>query len=139
MIKILEEEVNGLILTITASIPLRIRVSEKIKIIKSADIAELIKDRYDIVRTVKENQLSNSMRGNGKQKAQWDFQIRKKKPAPRKPAPKKAPVVKKLPPKEPVVEENLPTPDQEVSTKPSTKLSIRGRMSKIAKEKINKT
>jgi len=139
MIEIIKEEVDGVILTVLASVKLRVRVSEKIKFVKSSDIAELLKDKYDIVSTVKENQLSNSMRGGGKQKGHYMFQIKEKaKPAPRKRAPqKKQPVVKKpVAPKEPSIEES--TPEPEVPIKTSTKPSIRGRMSKIAKEKINK-
>jgi len=140
MIEIIKEEVDGVILTVLASVRLRVRVSEKITFVKSSDIAELLKDKYDIISTVKENQLSNSMRGGGKQKGQYMFQIREKlKPAPRKrPPQKKQPAANKPPaPKKPSVEET--TPEPEVPTNVSTKPSIRGRMSKIAKNKINKT
>ena len=139
MIEIIKEEVDGLILTVLASVRLRVRVSEKIRFVKSSDIAELLKDKYEIISTVKENQLSNSMRGGGKQKGQYMFQIREKvKPAPRKRSPqKKQPAIKKPPaPKEHSVE--APTPEPEVPTKTSTKPSIRGRMSKIAKNKLDK-
>ena len=135
MIKILKEEVNGSILTVTASVPLRVRVSDKVVFVKSKDIIELISDRYDIVSTVKENQLSNSMRGNGKQKGQWDFQIRKAKAAPKKAEPRK-PVTPA--PKKVTAEDTDSEPTIQTTTKASTKPSIRGRMSKIAKEKINK-
>ena len=139
MIEIIKEEVDGVILTVLASVKLRVRVSEKIRFIKSSDIAELLKDKYEIIGTVKENQLSNSMRGGAKQKGQYMFQIREKtKTAPRKPrAQKKQPAAKKPPaPKEYSVE--APTPEPEVPTKTSTKPSIRGRMSKIAKNKLDK-
>jgi len=140
MIEIIKEEVDGVILTVLASVRLRVRVSENIMFVKSSDIAELLKDKYDIVNTVKENQLSNSMRGGGKQKGHYMFQIREKaKPAPKKRTPqRKKPVVKDSPaPKEPSVEDSQPEP--EVPANVSTKPSIRGRMSKIAKNKINKT
>lgn len=139
MIEIIKEEVDGVILTVLASVRLRVRVSEKIRFVKSSDIAELLKDKYEIINTVKENQLSNSMRGGGKQKGQYMFQIREKtKTAPRKRSPqKKQPAAKKPPaPKEPSIE--VPTPEPEVPTKASTKPSIRGRMSKIAKDKTSK-
>ena len=139
MIEIIKEEVDGVMLTILASVRLRVRVSDKIIIVKSTDIMEILKHKYDFVGTVKENQLSNSMRGGGKQKGQYMFQIREKvKPAPRKRAPqKKQPAIKKPPaPKEPSIE--APTPEPEVPTKVSTKPSIRGRMSKIAKDKLDK-
>ena len=135
MIKILKEEVNGSILTVTASVPLRVRVSDKVVFVQSKDIIELISDRYDIVSTVKENQLSNSMRGSGKQKGQWDFQIRKAKAAPKKAEPRK-PVTPA--PKKVTAEDTDSEPTIQTTTKASTKPSIRGRMSKIAKEKINK-
>lgn len=140
MIEILEEEVDGVILTVTAHIKLRIRIDQKIRIVKSKDIIDIMRDKYDIVSTVKDNQLSNSMRGGGKQKGQWMFQVRKKKPPARKPSPRKQPVSKPSPkpaPK-PAVNPPISTSVAETQTKPSTKASIRGRMSKIAKEKVNK-
>ena len=134
MIEILEEEVEGVILTVTAHVRLRVRVDEKIRIVKSNDIIDIMRNKYDIVGTIKDNQLSNSMRGAGKQKGQWMFQIRKKKSAARKPSPRKKTASKPLPKTNP----KPPAPATESQTKPSTKPSIRGRMSKIAKEKINK-
>lgn len=136
MIEILEEEMDGVILTVTAHVKLRIRVDEKIKIVKSDDIIDIMRSKYDIIGTVKDNQLSNSTRGGGKQKGQWMFQIRKKKPVARKPSPRKQPISKPAPKPDP--KPPAPTPAKETQTKPSTKTSIRGRMSNIAKEKINK-
>jgi|14_taG_2_1085336.scaffolds.fasta_scaffold00015_31 hypothetical protein len=140
MIEILEEEVDGVILTVTAQIRLRVRVDEKIKFVKSNDIIEIIRDKYDIIGTVKDNQLSNSMRGGGKQRGQWMFQVRKKKPAAQKPAPRKRPASKPAPKPAPKMSQKPPVSVSvaETQAKPSTKRSIRGRMSKIVEEKINK-
>lgn len=135
--KIIEENLEGMFLTVLVEVPLRKTVAEKVKFVNSGDVVNLLESKYKITGVVKNNRLSNSMRGGGKQKGTWVFQVKqqpkrkprtRKQPAPKKPAPpKKAPPVVKTP------EEKPPQP-----TKPSTKSSIRGRMSKIAKEKSSK-
>lgn len=132
--KILEENLDGVFLTVVVEIPLRITVAEKIEFINSKDVITLLDSKYKVINIVKNNRLSNSMRGGGKQKGSWIFQIEEiktrkpRKPRVRKPppAPKKTPTTAKLPKQESPTE-----------TKPSTKSSIRGRISKIAKEKLS--
>lgn len=129
--KIVEEILEGSVLTVLVEVPLRRTVAEKVKFVSSNDVIEKLEGKYQITGTVKNNRLSNSMRGGGKQKGTWVFMIKKqakKRPAKRKtttPAPKLD---------APKPQNEKPSPVKE-ETKPSTKRSIRGRMSKLAREK----
>ena len=126
--KILKEDLDGSKLTVLVEVPLRKTLSEKVKIVNSKDVINKLEEKYQITSTVKGNTLSNSMRGDGKQKGIWIFMIKeeqKKRTRTRKP---RAPAAKKK--VEPIVKEEEATEP----TKSSTKRSIRGRMSKIAKE-----
>ena len=133
--KIIEENLEGSFLTVLVEIPLRRTVAEKIKFINSGDIVNLLGSKYEITGVVKSNRLSNSMRGGGKQKGSWVFQVKqqpKRKPRARKqPAAKKPTPSRKTSPATKKTEVSTPQPK-----KTSTKPSIRGRMSKIAKEKL---
>ena len=135
--KIIEENLEGMFLTVLVEVPLRKTVAEKVKFVNSGDVVNLLESKYKITGVVKNNRLSNSMRGGGKQKGTWVFQVKlqpKRKPRTRKqPAPKKPTPPRQAPPVVKTPEEKPPQP-----TKSSTKSSIRGRMSKIAKEKSSK-
>jgi len=125
MIKILEEKLEGTLLTVTVEAKLRVTVEEKIKFFESGDVIKLLGEKYEVSGVIKNNRLSNSLRAGGKQKGSWIFEVKQqnssKKSTPRKTTPRKTAPKKTQP-----------------SKKPSTKPSIRGRMSKIAKEKITK-
>ena len=130
--KIIEENLEGTFLTVLVEITLRRTVAEKVKFINAADVIEELGEKYQITSTVKNNRLSNSMRGGGKQKGSWVFMVKekqKRKPRTRKVA--KPPIEKEDILVE-TAEEKLPEP-----ANPSTKRSIRGRMSSIAKNKKN--
>ena len=125
MIKILEEKLEGTLLTVMVEAKLRVTVNERVMFFESGDVIKLLGEKYEVSSVVKNNRLSNSLRGGGKQKGSWIFEVKQqdnsKKTTRRKAAPRKT------------------TPKQtQPSKKPSTKPSIRGRMSKIAKEKITK-
>ena len=128
---ILEEVLEGPVLTVLVEIPLRRTVAEKVKFISSEDIIGKLQEKYQVTSIVKNNRLSNSMRGGGKQKGTWIFMIKeqvKKRPTKRKPT-----VSKSKDDNSNTLSQKSELPQEE--TKVSTKRSIRGRMSKIAKEK----
>jgi hypothetical protein len=120
MLKIIDENLKDSVLTVTAEVKLRITLDEKVRFVTTQDVKDLLKDKYDILNTLKNNQLSNSMRGGGKQKGTWMFQVKTKQQRKPRTTPQKAPASK---------------PPSPAKTKSSTKPSIRGRMSKIAKQK----
>lgn len=128
---ILEEVLEGPVLTVLVEIPLRRTVAEKVKFISSEDVIGKLQGKYQVTSIVKNNRLSNSMRGGGKQKGTWIFMIKeqvKKRPTKRKPT-----VSKSKDDNSNTLSQKSELPQEE--TKVSTKRSIRGRMSKIAKEK----
>ena len=128
---ILEEVLEGPVLTVLVEVPLRRTVAEKVKFISSEDIIGNLQEKYLVTSIVKNNRLSNSMRGGGKQKGTWIFMIKeqvKKRPTKRKPT-----VSKSKDDNSNTLSQKSELPQEE--TKVSTKRSIRGRMSKIAKEK----
>ena len=128
---ILEEVLEGPVLTVLVDVPLRRTVAEKVKFISSEDIIGKLQEKYQVTSIVKNNRLSNSMRGGGKQKGTWIFMIKeqvKKRPTKRKPT-----VSKSKDDNSNTLSQKSELPQEE--TKVSTKRSIRGRMSKIAKEK----
>ena len=128
---ILEEVLEGPVLTVLVEVPLRRTVAEKVKFISSEDIIGKLQEKYQVTSIVKNNRLSNSMRGAGKQKGTWIFMIKeqvKKRPTKRKPT-----VSKSKDDNSNTLSQKSELPQEE--TKVSTKRSIRGRMSKIAKEK----
>lgn len=128
---ILEEVLEGPVLTVLVEVPLRRTVAEKVKFISSEDVIGKLQGKYQVTSIVKNNRLSNSMRGGGKQKGTWIFMIKeqvKKRPTKRKPT-----VSKSKDDNSNTLSQKSELPQEE--TKVSTKRSIRGRMSKIAKEK----
>ena len=74
--KILKEDLDGSKLTVLVEVPLRKTLSEKVKIVNSKDVINKLEEKYQITSTVKGNTLSNSMRGDGKQKGIWIFMIK---------------------------------------------------------------
>jgi len=128
---ILEEVLEGPVLTVLVEVPLRRTVAEKVKFISSEDIIGKLQEKYQVTSIVKNNRLSYSMRGGGNQKGTWIFMIKeqvKKRPTKRKPT-----VSKSKDDNSNTLSQKSELPQEE--TKVSTKRSIRGRMSKIAKEK----
>jgi len=121
MIKIIEETLKGSILKVKVETPLALTARVPKKKYKSKDVINILPDKYEILETLREDIISNYTLGNHKQTGEWHFKV--KIIAAQKQAPKKAPVQKK----------QIPPP--KTQTKPSTKPSIRGRMSKIAKDK----
>ena len=122
-------KVDAETIEVTASTKVRELAVEKKVFYKGADVANLITD-YDIIEVLKDYTIANTKRANYSQRATWFFKIkksttRKTKPAEAKPAPKIEHAVEKPP---------APT-TKPAQTKASTKRSIRGRMSKIAKDK----
>ncbi len=130
--KIIEENLEGTFLTVLVEITLRRTVAEKVKFINAADVIEELGEKYQITSTVKNNRLSNSMRGGGKQKGSWVFMVKEKQK--RKPRTRK--VAKPPIEKEDILVETAEEKLPELAN-PSTKRSIRGRMSSIAKNKKN--
>jgi hypothetical protein len=122
-------KVDAETIEVTASTKVRELAVEKKVFYKGSDVASLITD-YDIIEVLKDYTIANTKRANYSQRATWFFKIkktttRKTKPAKAKPAPKTEPTVEKPP----------APPTKPTQTKASTKRSIRGRMSKIAKDK----
>ena len=112
MLNIIEESVDNNILDIKVSVDLRAIASRPVKNYRSPQITKFLEQKYDIIECLSDDLISNSRNGNHKQIGYWRFKL-SKTPAP---APKPTAPTKKV----------------------STKTSIRGRMSKIAKEKTNK-
>tara|TARA_Y100001938_G_scaffold150883_1_gene244142 strand:+ start:1536 stop:1928 length:393 start_codon:yes stop_codon:yes gene_type:complete len=121
--KIIEEIIDNNTLTIRAKIKLKNLASDPKVRIKTKDIIDAIKEKYSIDKIIEHSEICNFLHGNKAQDGKWVFQIQAKPEtkttknrtrAPRKTAPAKKPSVPK---------------------NTSTKESIRGRMSKIAKEK----
>ena len=130
--KIVEENLEGTFLTVLVEVTLRRTVAEKVNFVNAVDVIKELGEKYQITRTVKDNRLSNSMRGGGKQKGSWIFMVKEKQK--RKPRTRKVakPTIDKKDVLSDTTQEKLPEPANS-----STKRSIRGRMSNIAKNKKN--
>jgi hypothetical protein len=104
MFKITNKKLEKDILTIQATIPLR-KIASRPKVkIKTQQIIEKISDEYTIISILKEDMISNSNHQNShNQSGEWIFKIKK---------------ARSNPPKKPTS-----------AQKPSTKRSIRGRIS----------
>ena len=110
-----ETNLEGDILTVVAEIPMRNWAKEKKRIINTNKIIDLIKDKYQILECLKESSICNWPRESCGQTGEWKFKIFvDTKKSTRK-----------------------PPPEKKEST--GTKRSIRGRMSKIAKENKDTT
>tara|TARA_B110000467_G_C18293677_1_gene466483 strand:- start:770 stop:1216 length:447 start_codon:yes stop_codon:yes gene_type:complete len=126
---------------VTASIAVRDHATDKKKYYRGADIAKLVTE-YEVVETIEDPIIANTKRGNYNQRATWFFKIKKviqnrAKAIPKPKIPEVVEVPKRTPDPSPTPTPK-PTEVKDTQTKPSTKTSIRGRMSKIAKEKTNK-
>jgi len=121
MIKIIEELLEGPVLKVKVETPLALTARVPKKKYKTKDVIAILPEKYEVLETLREDIISNYTLGNHKQSGEWCFKV--KIIAARQSAPKKEPVQKKQ------------TPPLKTQTKVSTKPSIRGRMSKIAKEK----
>ena len=123
MLKIVEETLEGDTLKVKIETPLAKMARVPKKKYKTRDIIQILPEKYEVLEPLREDIISNYATGNHKQLGEWHFKVKvvtiRKKTAVKKP-------VKK------------PPPPKSVETKTSTKPSIRGRMSKIAKEKSNK-
>ena len=126
MIKIVEEILDGNILKVKVETPLALMARVPKKKYKTRDVLNIIPEKYEVLELIREDIISNYPIGNHKQVGEWHFKI---KAAPKKRAPAKKPDQPK--PAQPKTQKDSS------ETKPSTKTSIRGRMSKIAKNKIN--
>jgi len=111
VLKIVEESLDRDVLKVKLRVELRTIASRPLVMIKTIQVTDFLKEKYNIIECIKEDIISNSKNGNHKQSGTWTFKV--------------APAEKK-------------TSSPKCTTKkPSTKSSIRGRMSKIAKEKMN--
>ena len=121
--KITEEILDNNTLTIRAKIKLRNLASDPKVRIKTKHIIDAIKEKYSIDKIIEHSEICNFLHGNKSQIGTWVYQIQteqeKKVSKPRRRAARKT-----TPAKKPSAPKNT-----------STKASIRGRMSKIAKEK----
>tara|TARA_R110001592_G_scaffold52604_1_gene161054 strand:+ start:898 stop:1236 length:339 start_codon:yes stop_codon:yes gene_type:complete len=109
MLKIVEESLNEDILHVKLIVEQRTIASRPLMMFKTSQVISLLQEKYKIIECIKEDIISNSKNGNHKQSGTWIFKV--SQPVKETPTPKRA------------------------TKKPSTKGSIRGRMSKIAKEK----
>lgn len=126
---------------VTASTAVRELATDKKRYYRGADVASLVTD-YEVLETVKDPIIANTKRGNYNQRATWFFKIRKVVQKRTKPTPKPKPTESPELQKEVQIPPPAPKPKQpegkDTQTKTSTRPSIRGRMSKIAKEKTDK-
>lgn len=121
MIKITEEILEGTVLKVKVETPLALTARVSKKKYKTKDVIEIIPDKYEVLETLREDVISNYTLGNHKQSGEWHFKI------------KIVAVQESIPKRLPVTKKQIPPP--KTQTKPSTKPSIRGRMSKIVKDK----
>lgn len=121
MIKITEEILEGTVLKVKVETPLALTARVSKKKYKTKDVIEIIPDKYEVLETLREDIISNYTLGNHKQSGEWHFKI------------KIVAVQESIPKRLPVTKKQIPPP--KTQTKPSTKPSIRGRMSKIVKDK----
>jgi len=141
------------ILEISCFLPRRQWARDTKITIRTKHIQNAIPEEYELLEILKQDTISNSSSLGYAEHGLWAFKV-KKKPSRKKPTqkekvtePEPEPVVEPEPEPEPVVEEppvleiveevqeKAPAP---VRKKTSTKRSIRGRMSKIAKNSKTK-
>lgn len=138
-------EVKNNILSVQAHMPLRKYCRDTKEFLNTKKVIDLLKEKYKILETIKEDKISNWDKSGYNREGLWEFKIQSPKKPPRK---QKKEVVTPPEPKpqqpEPIQEiEKAPPQAQQPKRKPAprkqstgTKRSIRGRMSKIAKDKI---
>ncbi len=121
-------------LEVTASTKVRDLAIEKKVFYTGKDVVNLVTD-YDIMEILQDHTIANTKRANYNQRATWFFKIKKTTTGKVKEPAKVTTKTQKEAPSPPETK-NPPTPAaKNTSTKRSTKPSIRGRMSKIAKNK----
>ena len=121
--KILEEEVQKNVLKLRAHIKRRNLASDPKIRIKTKHIKQKIEDRYVILQVLQHAEICNFSQGNKSQSGLWIFEIKEKKKTRTTRAKKK--------PTPPVENSSPPLSEKKLSTNQS----LRGRMSKIAKER----
>lgn len=143
-VKIISTSIDKGALYVTASIPRRKYDSQpKIKIFDK-DIIEMIQKEFEVKGVIKSRVISNSKRGNHSQQATWIFKVVEKVDKTIKTLNEKdikQPEKPKTTNEEPdpvVTPVEKPAPAR-ARRKKSTTGSIRGRMSKIAKDKKQTT
>ena len=136
-------EVKGDILVVSAHMPLRKYCKTPKEFLNTNMVIEIMKKKYNILETISETKVSNWSKPGHSRDGSWEFKIELKKKTTRKPPAKPAHKPSEdLIPETPEIEELSEPPAQSPKRKvtPSkqntgTKRSIRGRMSKIAKNK----
>ena len=121
--QIIEEKVENNTLTIKAKIKLKNLASDPKIRVKTKHILQVIENRYSIKHTLQHSEICNFIHGGKVQSGTWIFKIdnqTKQKTTKPKTKASRRPAVK-----------SQSTPSKNTSTK----ASIRGRMSKIAKDK----
>jgi len=126
---------------VTASTAVRELATDKKRYYRGTDVAKLVTD-YEVLETVEDPIIANTKRGNYNQRATWFFKIKKVTQKRTKPIPKPKTAKNTESQEEasspPPAPKPKPPEVKATQTKTSTRSSIRGRMSKIAKEKTDK-
>lgn len=129
VVKVDEETIE-----VTASTKVRDLAVEKKVFYTGKDVMNLVAD-YNVMEILQDHTIANTKRANYSQRATWFFKIKKNTTRNTKEPAKAVTKTNKETPKPPETKKP-PTPAaKSASTKSSTKSSIRGRMSKIAKNK----
>jgi hypothetical protein len=143
-------EVKDDVLFVEASMQLRKYCKDPKDFLNTRMVIDMLSNDYNIIEPIKEAKISNWVKTGHTRTGTWEFKIEPKKKAPRRTSPKPA----QEPEPEQVIEEpkvdepkakeaENPTPKPAPKRKPAarkqntgTKRSIRGRMSKIAQDKL---
>ena len=133
MITIIEEVLEGEVLKVKVETKLKASARIPTRKYKTEDVIKILPSKYEVVSWLREDIVSNSKRGNHKQLGEWQFIVKIVRVA----APPKKPTTKTVPNKKPAAPKKPPAAKAPPQPKPLTKGSIRGRMSKIAKQKNN--
>jgi hypothetical protein len=148
-VKIVATNLEDNVLYITARIPRREYASQtRIKIFDK-DIIEMIDNKFKIIKVIHSKVISNSISGNHSQQATWVFEVSEKTEKlklSQKTVKNTQPIEPEIEIQEPEVQVIEPETAPPRTKKPvnsrrksSTSGSIRGRMSKIAKDKKQTT
>lgn len=137
-------EVKEDILMVQAHMPLRKYCKTPKDFLNTNMVIDIMKEKYNILETVTESKVSNWPKKGHSRDGVWEFKIEPKKKAVRKASPKQTEEVIDQSVVEQVKEQELPPPKKPTpKRKPAArkqntgpKRSIRGRMSKIAQDKL---
>lgn len=121
--KIIEEKVENNTLTIKANIRIKNLASDPKVRIKTRHILQAVQDKYSIEHIIQHNEICNFVHGGKIQTGTWIFKINNQ--------PKQGATKPKTTSSRKPATKSKSTPSENTSTKSS----IRGRMSKIAKNK----